>query len=170
MHIDLNVITKTLCSETAGFNLIHFKDVQHLKEVGAHYWVTISLGDDKYMLISMVTSQMQKLERVYKFNNQEKAINCLVPVSRNEFPAIGKGCVVNCNETLLLTKEELILKIDTNYSSRITSNCLDCIHYDYEFEDDFKRKIIKAIENSPLVKGEVKKALLVIKESIQPAA
>jgi hypothetical protein len=79
MHIPLGVVVSTLYTKPGDFNLIHFKDAAHDMDAPAHFWVTISAGRNWHVLLSMVTTQMSKLEKIYRRDddNGEKALDSL---------------------------------------------------------------------------------------------
>jgi hypothetical protein len=152
MNVPIEALTRSLCNGKAEFNLIHFKDLKLPPNAPAHFHVTISLGDDQYLLLCIITSQMQKLERIYRFRNQQGAIDSMVPLSSDDFPTLSIGCVVNCNDTELLTRDELARRIDPSIS-------LDFISFNQSFSDVLKNSIINAIDNSPIVKPNIQKIL-----------
>jgi len=161
-------LLSALCETPADFNLVHFRDVAHRENAPAHYWVSISMGDGQYMLLSMVTSQMQNLDRWYtsiRPDEAEALLNSLVPLSKSDLRSISKDSVINCNDTVCLSKQELIRKIDTTYVSR-TQNCFDVIHKDKDFSFDLKGRIIRAISESPDIRKEVKENIAKIKKRI----
>ncbi len=159
MDIPLETLIKPLFNGTSGFNIIHFRSLDHSVDSGGHFWVTISTGDGISILISIITKQMQKLEKRYRGCFNERAMNSLVPVSNDDFSSISIGCVINCNETRLVNLAELCRMIDRNYSSSKTYNCFDIVHFDQDFERELKEKIIQAIRSSPIVKPSVTSAL-----------
>lgn len=162
-------ILSALCNTPADFNLVHFRDSVHGGNAPAHYWVTVSAGDGKCMLLSMVTSQIQNLDRWYASVRPEEAealLNSLVPLSKSDLGAINKDCVVNCNDTVLLSKQELIKRIDTAYVSRSRS-CFDIIHKDEDFAFDLKDRIIKAIIGSPDIRPEVKESIVMVQKILR---
>jgi len=157
----LETLVYRLSSEKAGFNLVHFRDVTHINTAKAHFWVSISLCDGEHILLSMVTTGMSRLERLYREDEDsgERALDSLVPLSNEDLSVISEGCVINCNETRCLSSQELIAIIDTEYHSPITGREFDRVHLDNEFSPELKEKIIQAIVNSPYVKPDVKEAV-----------
>lgn len=163
-------ILSALCDTIAEFNLIHFRDAAHGESAPAHYWVSVSMGDGQCMLLSMVTSQIQNLDRRYASVRPDKAealLNSLVPLSKSDLSAINKDSVVNCNDAVFLSKRELIKKIDAAYVSR-SQSCFDIIHRDMDFGFDLKNRIIQAISDSPDIKPEVKENIAKIRKILSP--
>lgn len=168
MKVPPNVVINTLCGNTPRFNLIHFKDKTFKKTDPAHFYVTISLGDEKYLLITIITSQMENLYRYYIKNDDEDALNCLLPVSNIDFSVLTKKCVINCNNTQLLSKSELLNIIDKEYEGVCNKECISCFHFDYDFPIDLKVKILDGIEASPIVKDNTKEYVAILKQTFQP--
>ena len=162
-----------LRAKPAEFNLIHFRDVTHGQGAPPHYWVAISIGNNQHILLSIVTSQMQKLAHRYlnyDEKEQELALNSLVPLSNSDFRGIARQCVINCNDTVCLSALQLIKKIDTTFCSKISERSFDLIHSDKDFSYELKEKIIQAIHNSPVAKLEVKKYVDEIRDIITSQA
>jgi len=156
MNLPLETIVSGLCAKNAGFNLVHFRDATHSKNAPAHFWVSISVDNDRHLLLSIVTTQMARLEREYIRQNIESALDCLVPLSNSDLNAITTNCVIDCNATMLLTTLELVAKIDTTYYSAASKHNFDFIHNDKDFDVELKKRIISAIRNSPKVTLDVK--------------
>jgi hypothetical protein len=159
MSQPIDDIVSALCAKPADFNLIHFKDTTHEKKAPPHFWVSISMGDDQHILLSIVTTQMSKLEQKYTIEDEEKALDSLVPLSGSDLKQIKKPCVINCNETTLLSTQKLIERIDTTFCSPKSKNCFDFVHRDNDFNPELKDKIIQAIYNSPYILPEVKNCI-----------
>jgi hypothetical protein len=164
LNLPLETITSAISAKPANFNMIHFRDAAHDKKAAAHFWVTISVGDNQHMLLSIITSQMSKLEKRYIAEGEEKALDSLVPLSNSDFKELAKPCVINCNETTLLSTKQLIDRIDTAYCSAKSKNCVDFIHYDKDFNFELKIRIIQAINDSPNIRPEVKENIAKIQK------
>jgi hypothetical protein len=153
MELDFpaDFITKQYAHSEAGFNICHFKDIRHTPDAPAHFHVVISLKNGHSLVLCIITSQMQKLEKLYSGIN-DKALDSLVTLDNSVFECITKPCVINCNNAEILTHQELTLRIDprTGIKTRETDN---------KFENELKEKIILAIYQSPIVKGYIKTAL-----------
>jgi hypothetical protein len=159
MNLPIEKVVSILCAKPADFTLVHFRDTTHEKNAPAHFWVSISMGSDQHILLSIVTTQMSKLEQRYVAEEEEKALDSLVPLSGSDFKEIKKPCVINCNETMLLSTQKLLERIDTTFCSPISKNCFDFIHYDKDFDSELKNRIIHAIYNSPYILPEVKNCI-----------
>ena len=155
----LETLISKLCAKNAGFCLVHFRDVTHGENAPGHFWVSISAGNDRHLLLSIVTTQMAKLERRYLQENIESALDCLVPLSNSDFDEIKKPCIINCNTTMFLTTQELVERVDTTYHSAASKRNFDFIHNDEDFDHELKVRILSAIRNSPVIMPEVKKCM-----------
>lgn len=164
MNLSLETIASALSGKAADFNMIHFRDISHDKGAPAHFWVTISTGDNQYMLLSIVTSQMSRLEKRYTAEGEEKALDSLVPLSISDFNGIAKPCVINCNETTLLSAKQLIDRIDKAYCSAKSKSCIEFIHCDRDFNSELKNRIVRAISDSPSVRPEVRENIIKIQK------
>ena len=89
----------------------------------------------------------------------EKALDSLVPLSPSDFNAIKKACVVNCNNTELISTKDLVRRVSGSKNPDIFS----CRHFNSEFTLDLKTNIIKAIDDSPIVKPVIKQELAKVK-------
>jgi hypothetical protein len=154
--LPIETFVSALFAKPFGFNLVHFKDITHDKDAPPHLWVLISISDNQHILLSIVTTQMSKLERKYMADDEEKALESLVPLSDSDLSKISKRCVINCNATVLLSVQQLLEKIDKTYCNPRSKNYFDFVHYDEDFDSELKSRIIDAICDSPYVLPEVK--------------
>jgi hypothetical protein len=155
VNLPIEASVATLCAKKCNFNLIRFKDKTHDKSAPPHFWVSISVNNDQRILLSIVTTQMSKLEQRYMADDEEKALESLVPLSGSDMKAITKPCVINCNETVLLSLQQLLERIDPTYCNPKSKTPFEFTHYDEDFNSELKAKIIHAIYSSPYVIPEV---------------
>jgi hypothetical protein len=149
--LPLDFVIKTYSNSNSGFNISHFKNTQHDKSAPAHFHITISLKNEMSLVVCMITSQMQRLERIYR-STEPDAIDCLIPLDSTVFPFITKSCVINCNEAKLLTSKEFAQIIDRTHGIEAKAG-------DNDIDLELKENIIKAIYRSPLVHENSKNAL-----------
>jgi hypothetical protein len=78
----------------------------------------------------------------------------MIPLDNSVFRFLDRGCVVDCNQAELLQIIELHKRIDQKYEP-----AFKIMAYDGQFDGDIKKKIVKGILESPVVKGFVKKSV-----------
>ena len=135
------------------FSIIHFKDRRHKKESPAHFHVLVPVNDSSFLCLCIITKQFYTMKNFYAYD--EEALNSLVFIEPGTFNFLNapQGSVINCNNTEVLTRAQLISFIDKNISVEMKA-------FEDSFSDDLKAKIIKAIVDSPLVKEFIKKMII----------
>jgi len=103
-----------------------------------------------YLLLCVITSQIENRVWFYHRTN-ERAISALVHVDKNDLPFLDRASVIECNQPVLIRKNEMDKIIDPKHKFKII--CRD-IHR------DIKEKIVSAINNSPIVKPFINKMLM----------
>lgn len=154
MKLPLKLIIKSLSS--SKFHICYFKDKNHDLNAPPHYHVLVPVKSDSYLLICVITTKFEKLSRYYKSVDKEDAVNSLVYIDSNDFSFItsSEGCVVNCNNAELLVRQDFLNRIDKSVGIKICAR-------EKKFNNVLKKKIFKAIQNSPIVKNIIKKELLI---------
>ncbi len=124
----------------------YFKNSEHGGNSNPHYHVAIPTIDGGYVLLVMFTSQVEKKKEYYTRTNQ-KAFDSLVFVNATDFCFLTKESVIDCNNPIYKTSEEL-----------------GAIIHNLEFKDadltqEFIDDIVKAIKTSPIARPQIKRAL-----------
>jgi hypothetical protein len=143
--VPLSLVIKNL----TGFCVCHFKNINHAPESPPHYYVTIPIEDDLNLLLCVITSQIENRVWYYRRIN-EKAISCLVRLDKDSFSFIEKESIIDCNRPFLIPKNELSKIVDPNHKFKVVVK---------NIPSNIKTAIIKAINNSPIVKPFIKKLL-----------
>ncbi|ALV65026.1 hypothetical protein [Campylobacter fetus] len=128
-------------------NILYFKE--DIKWEKPHYYIIIPTQDtDKIVILSMITSQVEKRKSYYKEN--KKALECLVEVTNKEIPLLTYDIsLIDCNRTFETTKEELLTKFpDIKVYSKDINIPINIIN-----------KIIAGINHSPMIKPNIKKLI-----------
>ena len=146
MDVPLSVLAKSL----SGFTICHFKDINHDPKAPAHFYVTVPINDDLSLLLCVITSQIENRVRYYHKTN-ERAIDALVQVDKKDLPFLDKVSVIECNQPVLIRRNEMDKIIDPKHKFKII--CRD-------IPRDLKEKIVSAINKSPIVKPFIKKMLI----------
>lgn len=127
--------------------LYSFKNSKYDSSAPAHYHIAISVNDNTFVLLAMITSQGEKRKDYYKHN--ERALQSVVDIDSSDICILTKKSVIDCNQPLYYTREELNLLVDG-----------DIANLEAAISDEIIIKIKEAIQNSPLVKPVVKKAII----------
>ena len=127
--------------------ICHFKDEKHAPDAPHHFYIVIPLQGSN-LVISIITSQVEKKKSYYTKVNI-KALNGLVFLNRGEFSFLTRDVsVIDCNQAELLSKAELADRV--NSELKIIES---------QIPKRLKEKVQKAIQESPLVRPHIKKAL-----------
>lgn len=124
-----------------------FKNSQYDPAAPTHFHIAISVSDDTFVLLAMITSQGEKRKEYYRHN--PKALQSVVDVDSSDISILTKASVIDCNQPLYYTREELDSLIDGNIENLSTTISQEIIE-----------KIKEAIKNSPLVKPIIKKSII----------
>ncbi len=124
----------------------YFENSEHGEKRTPHYHIAIPTVDGGYVLLVMFTSQVEKKREYYAVTNQ-KAFNSLVFANETDFCFLTKESVIDCNNPMYKTSEEL-----------------GAIIHNLEFKNadltqDFIDEIVKAIKESPIARPHIKRAL-----------
>lgn len=147
MDLPIDFIIKTF----TDFCVCYFKDIRHDSSAPPHYYITVPVSDDSFILFCIITSQVENKLWYYKKKN-EKALESLVRIDPNHLPFLTKISVIDCNMAELISRDEIVDIIDSKLDPPIkviTRN----------IPDELKDKIISAIKNSPIVKPIIKKMI-----------
>jgi hypothetical protein len=138
-----------LLNSIKDFCILYFKDVNHAEEAPPHFYITFPIKDDLNLIICIITSQIGSKRKYYKRTNP-KAIKSLIPIDSNIFSFLDRkrGSIIECNQAELLSKEELIKRIDPNGPCEIKER---------KIPSYLKRDVCSAIIQSPLIAPYVKK-------------
>lgn len=133
------------------FYLCIFTDISHKPKAAPHFYFFVPVKIKYNLLICMITSQVDKIRNFYISN--KKASASLINIDKEDLSVIQKESVIDCNNTELLTKQQLIRRIDPKKSIKI-------VRYEKDIPNDLKERIINGIENSPLTNQYIKNILV----------
>lgn len=143
MELPPSYIAKTL----SGFCVCYFKNSEHEPEAPPHYHITIPINDDTSLLLCFITSQVENRINYYKKTYKE-AISSLVRVDKKDLSFLKKESVIECNQPMLIRKIDFGKIIDPEHKFEVITRKIPL---------DIKKKIVKAIKDSPIVKPFIKK-------------
>ena len=146
MDVPLSLVAKSL----KGFCVCYFKNLSYDEKAPPHYFVTVPINDELSLLVCVITSQIENKLWFYHKTN-EKAIQSLVRVDKNSLPFLKKESVIECNLPLLISRHEFTKIVDPKYKFKVVAR---------DIPSEIKKNIIKAINNSPIVKPFIKKMLI----------
>jgi hypothetical protein len=124
-----------------------FKNTKHDPKAPAHYHIAISVSDNTFVLLAMITSRGEKRKDYYKHN--ERALQSVVDIDSSDVSILTKKSVIDCNQPLYYTREELDLLVDG-----------DIENLEATISEKIIIKIKEALQSSPLVKPVIKKAIV----------
>jgi hypothetical protein len=132
--------------------IVRFKDKNFDAHVPAHNYV-VAPTKSANIVLCIITSKVRKRIQYYKKNNPA-ALKALVLVSKEDFDFIVMPSVVDCNNAEMLSRRELIERIDLNAKFEKTRAATG-------ISEAVRKKIINGIISSPLIKPAIKKDLVV---------
>lgn len=135
----------------SGFFICHFKDKRFEEGAPAHFYVGVPVSPMDCIVVCIITSQGPKRRSHYcrKGNGAE---NSLIELFPGDFPFIKKDSVIDCNQAEPFNLEKLRARISPEVPFRVR-------HLDPDFEPNLKRRIVRAIQESPEVKAYIKRML-----------
>jgi hypothetical protein len=135
------------------FSILFFKDTTQDFNAPPHFWVIFPVSPVLKFSISIITSQVEKRKSYYSRTNT-KALKALVEIGNDIFSFLdrGKKSIIDCNRMELLSKEELKRRIDPSGPCEIKT-------VNEKFPPFLKKNIFGAINQSPLIPPDIKKAI-----------
>lgn len=147
MDIPLEIVIENIDDSFDTSRVYLFKNKDYAKEAPKHYHISIKIKDDNYILLTLITSQVEKKKRFYELSNPI-LLNGLVFLN-DTINILDKKSCIDCNQPLFLTKEELSAKVDGNIE-----------FIEVKIDNSLKENVIQAIKNSAMVREEIKELIL----------
>jgi len=142
--MDLDEILKLngICSVLA--TVYYFENLEHGKKDNPHYHISIPTVDGGFLLLVIFTSKIDNKKEYYALSNKN-ALSLLVFANKDDFIFLSKDSVIDCNQPIYKTREELgaIIKNLEYMEANLTQ--------------EFIEKIKEAIQSSPIVRRNIKK-------------
>lgn len=132
-----------------GFCVCYFKNTDHDPESPPHYHITVPISDASYLLLCVITSQMENRIKYYQRTNK-RAVPCLVKVDKNDLHFLNKESIIECNQPMLVRKKNFGRIVDSKQKCKVIMR---------DIPSYLKEKIVKAINDSPIVRPFFKKLL-----------
>ncbi len=133
----------------ANQNTIYiFKNKNFGKNAPEHFHISIPISVQECLLLVFTTSKVEEKKTFYKSN--PKALSSLIDLSVSDLKFITKDCLIDCNNPLYYSKEELETLILDG----------EIIFKEDEISNDLIKDIKNKIKSSPLVKPFIKKKIL----------
>ncbi len=92
---------------------------------------------------------MESRIKYYQRTNK-RAVPCLVSVDKNDLHFLKKESIIECNQPNLVRKKDFGRIVDPDQKCKVIMR---------DISSDLKEKILKAINDSPIVKPFIKKLL-----------
>lgn len=151
MDIPVDIQVQSIQDSLTSQKLYLFKNTSYSDDAPAHYHLAIKTNDDKYLLLTMITSQVEKKKRYYA--DSPTLLSSLVEINATEINKMSNrlnlNSCIDCNRPILKTNEELLANIT-----------IDSFEYiDATIQSDLIDKIIIAIKSSPQVRPNIKNIL-----------
>lgn len=125
----------------------YFENLEHTKKSNPHYHIALPTKNGDYVFLVMFTSKIANKKEYYSLTNVN-ALASLVYTNKDEFCFLTKDSVIDCNHPIYKTKEELITIIN-NIEYRKA-----------DLTEAFIEEIKEAVLSSPIVRRNIKKALI----------
>ena len=146
MDIPLKIQLPIQLKKIDDFCIVRFQD-KTLQNPDLHWYVLIPAGLSHF-LIAMITSHGVKRAKYYRGTPQAKAVGSLVRINNNDFGFLKRDSVIECNYTEYLDIQEIIHRIEEEKGFKIEKEKVPAY---------LKKKIVSAINNSPLVSPLIRK-------------
>lgn len=142
---------KSIIDSIDDFCVLFFKDKDHSDDAPPHFYLTFPINNNLSLIICIFTSQIEKQRHFYNKANK-KALRCLLTVNNNIFKFLSRNdSIIDCNQAKLLSKEELIKRIDIRrYRCDIKTR---------KVPEFIKRDVRTGIIRSPLIEKRIKKII-----------
>lgn len=140
---------KLILEGIKDFAVLLYKDTQHDIAAPPHFFLIFPITDDPFFAVAIITSQIERKESYYGQANP-KALASLVRIGSGTFPFLSRESVIECNQTEMLSVEELTRRIDPKYSLEVKAR---------EIPLSLKKQVLQAITLSPLVPPYIKHLL-----------
>ena len=144
--MDLGNTLSTIGIQPTLSTVYYFENVEHGDNPQPHYHIAVPTTNGDFILLVMFTSQVDRKIEYYTLANN-KALESLVHAKENDFYFLTKDSVIDCNQPIFKTREEL-------------SSIIKNIEYrEADLTDEIIDKIKEAINKSPIVRRNVKNAI-----------
>ena len=128
------------------FCIFLFRDRNHQASAPPHFHIVFPVNAEADLVVTIITSQVDSLKQLYQ--RKQDACDALVPVDNDIFTFLKRKSVVDCNRAELMTKFELVKRVDQSSEYKI-KRCKIPFY--------LKMDICTAIRKSPLISPRLKK-------------
>lgn len=140
------------------FCIFFFKDLNHNENAPPHFHIVFPVYNETGLIVTIITKQIDKRKDYYlRGPKGEDAVKAFVYVDNNIFNFLNKPSIVDCNRAELLTKTELLKRID--FKQELNIKCREIPQF-------LKKEICAAIKISPLIPPNIKKIVKEVLKSI----
>lgn len=146
LEIPATILTHFMGDSFENEKVYLFRNKNYDKNAPAHFHIALKTTQDEYLVLSMITSQVEKKIKYYSLTNKSLVDSVLI-INSDDIDILEKESCIDCNEPIYSTKEE------------IESIALDLEYIEAKIDKNLKNKIIKAIKSSAKVRDEIKNSL-----------
>lgn len=147
MQIPQDVIINSITDSFETQRIYIFKNREYSNESPAHYHIAIKTKNDDYIVLLLISSQIEKRQNYYKQSNK-KLLKSLIFVDNTQISLLKKQSLIDCNQVLYCTKDE-IKNIAIDFRVEIN----------FTIDKNLKPILIEAILLSPKIKEVIKQSL-----------
>jgi len=83
-----------------------FKNKNYDKNAPTHFHIALKTNQDEYLVLSMITSQVEKKLKYYNLTNKS-LIDSVVMIDGSDIDILDKDSCIDCNDPIYSTKEEI---------------------------------------------------------------
>lgn len=146
--IDFPLSSKINIIGTNQNTIYIFKNKNFGKNAPEHYHISIPLSQQESLLLVFTTSKVTEKKTLY--SNRPNALSSLIDLSVGDLNFITKECLIDCNNPLYYSKEELETLIVDG----------EIIFREDEISDELIKDIKEKIKSSPMVKPYIKNKII----------
>lgn len=128
--------------------VIIFKNNNFHKDAHPHYHISIPISEDDSILLVFTTTKVEDKKKFY--SNNDKALKALIELDIGDIGFITNKCVIDCNNPLYHSKEELKTIIHNG----------EIVFEDHQIPDALIKEIKEKIKSSPRVKPFIKNKII----------
>ena len=152
----ISIPPKIIVESISDFCIFFFKDRNHQPDAPPHFHVVFPINPESGLVVTIITSQVDSRQQYYRRTSKD-ALDSLVCIDNDIFPFLNRNSIADCNSTELLTKFELVTRIDQSAPYEIKLRALPSF---------IKKDICAAIRKSPLVSPRLKRMIKDVLKSL----
>ena len=97
------ILTKFMGDSFENEKVYLFRNKNYDKNAPAHFHIALKTNQDEYLVLSMITSQVEKRIRYYTLTNKS-LVKSVIIIDSNDIDILEKESCIDCNEPIYSTK------------------------------------------------------------------